>query len=149
MKRLRATLLGLGVVLGAAVGFGLLRKYGGRAADINALAMFGETKTMVQSEQLTSAAATAVFGAVTVDLREAQVDDEARIDCFALFGGVEVLMPKRWRLALSGVPIFGGVEDRTGHDEPRQADAPVLLVNAVATFGGVVVANEAQREKMQ
>jgi len=95
MKRLRATLLGVGAVVGVAVGWGLCGKYGGRAGDIRSFAMFGETKTMVQSEHLTSADATAVFGAATLDLREAQVDEEAKVDCFALFGGVEVLVPKR------------------------------------------------------
>ncbi|WP_405067631.1 cell wall-active antibiotics response protein [Kribbella sp. NBC_01510] len=139
-RRLRPILLGLGVVVGVAVGFGLFRKYGGRARDASSFAMFGETKTTV--EHLTSADATAVFGAVTLDLREAQIDEEATVDCFALFGGIDVLVPKRWRLALSGTPIFGGVEDKTSQDEPLPAEAPVLLVNAVAMFGGVAVANE-------
>ena len=139
-KRLRPILIGLGVVVGVAVGFGLSRKYGGRTRDASSFAMFGETKTMVR--HLTSADATAVFGAATLDLREAQIDEEATVDCFALFGGVEVLMPKRWRLALSGTPIFGGVEDKTSQDDPLPAEAPVLLVNAVAMLGGVAVANE-------
>ena len=55
-KRLRPILLGLGVVVGVAVGFGLFRKYGGRARDASSFAMFGETKTMV--EHLTGADAT-------------------------------------------------------------------------------------------
>jgi hypothetical protein len=142
VRRLRPVLLGLGVVVGVAVGFGLFRKYGGRAGDTSSFAMFGETKTLVQAEHLTKADATAVFGAVTLDLREAQLADEATVDCFALFGGIEVLIPKLWRLALSGTPIFGGVEDRTSQDEPVPAEAPVLNVNAVAMFGGVAVANE-------
>jgi hypothetical protein len=140
MKRLRATLLGLGVVVGAAVGFGLFRKYAGRAGGVSSFAMFGETKTMVQD--LTSADATAVFGAVTLDLREARIDKEATVDCFALFGGIEVLIPQRWRLALSGTPIFGGIEDKTSQDDPLLTEAPVLSVNAAAMFGGVVVANQ-------
>ena len=75
-------------------------------------------------------------------MREARIDGEATVDCFALFGGVEVLIPKRWRLALSGTPIFGVVEDKTSQDGTCRADAPVLNVNAVALFGGVAVANE-------
>jgi hypothetical protein len=142
MKRLRATLFGLGVVVGVAVGFGLFRRYGGRAGDIKSFAMFGESKTVVQSEHLRSADATAIFGAVTLDLRDVHVDEQATVDCFALFGGVEVLMPKRWRLTLSGTPIFGGVEDNTVQDDPLPAEAPVLVVKAVAMFGGVAVANE-------
>jgi hypothetical protein len=142
MKRLRATLLGLGFVVGVAAGFGLFRRYGGRAGDTKSFAMFGESTTVVQSEHLRSADATAVFGAVTLDLRDVHLDEEATVDCFALFGAVEVLMPKRWRLALSGTPIFGGVDDNTVQDDPLPAEAPVLVVKAVAMFGGVAVANE-------
>ena len=142
MKRLRPVLLGLGVVVGVAVGFGLFRKYGASTGDSSSFAMFGETETNVLSEHLTAAAATAVFGAVTLDLRDARVDDEATVDTAALFGGVEVLIPKRWRLALSGIPVFGGVEDKTTPDENLPTDAPLLNVNALAVFGGVAVANE-------
>ncbi len=142
MKRLRPVLLGLGVVAGVAVGIGLFRKYGAPAGNSGSFAMFGGTTTRILSEHLTGATATAVFGGVTLDLREARIDDEATVDAFALFGGVEVLIPKRWRLALSGTPIFGGVEDKTSPDTMLPTDAPVLIVNAKAVFGGVVIGNE-------
>ncbi|WP_406047167.1 hypothetical protein [Kribbella sp. NBC_00889] len=142
MKWIRPVLLGLGVVVGIAVGFGLFRKYAASTGDSSSFAMFGETKTKVLSENLTDAAATAVFGAVTLDLRDAHIDDEATVDTVALFGGVEVLIPRRWRLALSGTPVFGGVEDKTTPDDNLPVDAPVLNVSALAVFGGVAVANE-------
>ena len=142
MKRLRPALLGFGILVGVAVGCGLFRKYRASASDGSWLALFGETTAKVVSEQLTKADATAVFGAVTLDLREAWIDEEATVDALALFGGVEVLIPRRWRLALSGTPIFGAVEDKTSPDEKLPADAPVLNLTAAAVFGGVAVANE-------
>jgi hypothetical protein len=142
MKRLRPILIAWGVVFGIALGFGLCRKYGARAREGSSVALFGETRTKDVSPHLTRADATAVFGAVTLDLREAQIDDEATVDALALFGGVEVLVPKRWRLSLSGRPIFGGFDDRTRSEPVPPPDAPILKVNGLAVFGGVVVANE-------
>ena len=142
MKRLRPVVLAWSVVLGIALGFGLCRKYGARAREGSSVALFGETRTKDISQHLTRADATAVFGAVTLDLREAHIDDEATVDTVAVFGGVEVLVPKRWRLALSGKPIFGGFDDRTRGDKVLPADAPILKVHGLAVFGGVVVANE-------
>jgi len=142
MKRLRPVLFGVGILVGVAVGCGLVRKFRTSASDGSWFALFGETTAKVVSEHLTKADATAVFGAVTLDLREARIDKEATVDALALFGGVEVLIPRRWRLALSGTPVFGAVEDKTSPDEKLPADGPVLNVTAAAVFGGVAVANE-------
>ena len=69
-------------------------------------------------------------------------DREASVDALALFGGVDVPVPKGWRIALGGTPILGGCEDKTGGDGELPADAPVLRVHATAILGGVDVKNE-------
>lgn len=105
-------------------------------------AMFGGARTVDRSEHLTHADVSAVFGGATLDLREAHIDKEATVDALALFGGVDVLVPKGWRVSLGGLPVFGGYEDKTTTDGPLPVDAPVLTVNATAIFGAVEVANE-------
>jgi hypothetical protein len=40
---------------------------------------------------------------------------------------------------LSGLPLFGGYDDRTRGPVPPPPDAPVLRVVATAVFGGVTV----------
>ena len=107
----------------------------------DSLAMFGATKIKDRSEHFTHADVSAVFGGATLDLREAHVDHEASVDALALFGGVDVLVPKGWRVALAGTPILGGCEDKTEGDGELPADAPVLNVHATAIFGGVDVKN--------
>ena len=52
-----------------------------------------------------------------------------------------MLVPKGWRVSVSGLPIFGGYDDKTTQGD-LPADAPLLRVNATAVFGGVGVANE-------
>ena len=61
-----------------------------------------------------------------------------------MFGGVDVVVPEGWRVALDGTPIFGGCEDKTGGDGHVTADAPVLRVHATAIMGGVDVKNRTE-----
>lgn len=84
---------------------------------------------------------TAVFGGVTLDLRGAELaEDGASINATAAFGGVEILVPRGWRVSVRSTPILGGVDDRTDH--PAADDAPTLRVDAVAFLGGVDVKHE-------
>ena len=132
------------IVIGLVVLSGLRhRRKAEEAHGEDSLAMFGATKIKDRSEHFTHADVSAVFGGATLDLREAHVDHEASVDALALFGGVDVLVPKGWRVALGGTPILGGCEDKTEGDGELPADAPVLNVHATAIFGGVDVKNKA------
>lgn len=107
------------------------------------LALLGGAKTVDRSEHFTHADVAAVLGGSTLDLRHAHVDDQATVDAFALFGGVDVLVPEDWRVHVGGLPILGGYEDKTSADDGVLPDnAPVLKVNATAVLGGVKVAHE-------
>ena len=108
----------------------------------SSLVMFGGTKIKDRSEHFTHADVSAVFGGATLDLREAHIDREASVDALAVFGGVDVFVPKGWRVALGGTPILGGCEDKTEADGELPADAPVLNVHATAILGGVDVKNK-------
>ncbi|GAA3458651.1 LiaF domain-containing protein [Saccharothrix longispora] len=105
------------------------------------VALFGGTKVRERSEHLTRVGVSAIFGGATLDLRDAHVDREADVDAFALFGGIEVLVPRGWRVSLGGLPVFGGYDDNTD-DGPVDPDAPLVRVNVTAVFGGVDVRND-------
>jgi len=82
-----------------------------------------------------------VFGGVMLDLRGAQVaDGGASINATAAFGGVEILVPRGWRVSVRSTPILGGVDDKTEH--PAASDAPLLEIDAVAFCGGVDIKHE-------
>jgi hypothetical protein len=108
----------------------------------DSLVMFGGTKIRDRSEHFAHTNVSAIFGGATLDLREAHVDREASVDAMAMFGAVDVLVPKGWRVELGSTPIFGGCEDKTGEDGEQPADSPVLKVHATAIFGGVTVKNK-------
>lgn len=111
-------------------------------ARSESLVMFGGGKTVNRSEHLDHADVSAVFGGATLDLRQAHIDQEASVDALALFGGVDVLVPRDWRVELDGLPILGGFDDKTRANGSLTGESPVLKVHATAMFGGVNVANE-------
>ncbi|MET8762953.1 LiaF domain-containing protein [Lentzea sp. NPDC004782] len=124
--------------VGVAVLVGLRRHHGTRTP----VAMFGGASTKERSKHLRHADVSAIFGGATLDLREAHIDTDADVDAFALFGGVDVLVPEGWRVSVGGLPFMGGIDDKTSNDERELPDdAPVLTVNGTALFGAVVVAN--------
>lgn len=131
------------IVIGLVVLSGLWhRGWVERARGEDSFVMFGATKIKDRSEHFSHADVSAVFGGATLDLRQAHVDREASVDALAVFGGVDVLVPKGWRVALGGTPILGGFEDKTEGDGELPTDAPVLNVHATAIFGGVDVKNK-------
>ncbi|WIY04054.1 hypothetical protein QRX60_09460 [Amycolatopsis mongoliensis] len=130
------------LVGGVAVLTGLWRQSRTRLPQAESVVLFGGAKTVDRSEHFQHADAAAVFGGATLDLRGAHIDEQASVDAFALFGGVDVLVPKDWRVELGGLPILGGYEDKTEGNGSLPVDAPLLKVNATAVFGGVKVANE-------
>lgn len=79
-----------------------------------------------------------VFGGSNIDLRKAIVPaDGLTISCMCAFGGVDIIVPPGMRLQVRGMGIFGGF-DRT-NNEVDDPDAPTIVVDGIAVFGGVSV----------
>ena len=120
------TALGFAVIFRSRLGAGdgYIAIFSGRAPDF-------------KGKPFAGAFAVAIFGGVTIKLREAVIDADTTIDAFAAFGGVFVLVPPNVNVEVNGIPLFGGL------DEPKNRahieGAPTLRVNAIAIFGGVDV----------
>lgn len=115
---------------------------GGAAASDRqtVFALLGGSNVANRSTQFQHADVSAVLGGATLDLEGATLAPGARVDALALFGGVEVIVPVGVKVELSGLPVFGGYQDKTRR-QAWPADAPVLTVVATAMFGGVEVKN--------
>lgn len=81
---------------------------------------------------------TAVMGGVELDLRGASTaaGQEAVIDVFVWWGGVEITVPPDWAVSNQVVAIMGGAEDSsTG----TQASTNRLIVRGFCIMGGVEI----------
>jgi predicted membrane protein len=82
--------------------------------------------------------ATAIFGSCKIDLRQAAMKSgTAVIDTFAMWGSVEIWVPRDWSISLNGMPILGSFEDKT--NQVKDAPGPRLVVRGVAIMGSVEV----------
>jgi len=80
----------------------------------------------------------ATFGGTKYDLRGASFAENAEVEAFASFGGIEILVPKNVSVRLKIMPIFGGSENKT---EAEMGATKTLTVTGTAMFGGVEVKN--------
>jgi hypothetical protein len=76
------------------------------------------------------------FGGINVDLTHAQLVPGAKLTVYTLFGGVELKTPPEWRIESTAKALNGGVAVPPANDDP---DAPVLLLDGLAVFGGIAV----------
>jgi hypothetical protein len=110
---------------------------------LHATGIFGGQDATSNAQAFRGASLTAVFGGVVLDLRHALPAPEgARVNATAVFGGIDVLVPRGWNVAVNGTPIFGGVGDKTDRSEPLRGDAPRVTIDALVAFGGVEVKHE-------
>ncbi len=79
------------------------------------------------------------FGGGDVDLRGVRLDPAgATLSVRTLFGGGRVLVPETWNVDLRVMAVFGGSADVRPAFE-RAPDAPTLVIEGVAVFGGFAV----------
>ena len=109
-------------------------------AEVRTFAVMSGNEVRSTSAGFRSADLGAFMGGVTLDLTQAKLaGEEAEIDVFAMWGAVEIRVPREWTVASKVVPLMAGFEDKT---EPR-AGGPVrrLVVRGFVVMGGVEVKN--------
>lgn len=93
-------------------------------------------KNLVIQDEFYGMSGDAIFGGLTLDLRNAKIDQNISIDAMAVFGGVDILLPANVSVKMNDISLFGGCSNA------RQASpvgGPTVYINATALFGGVEV----------
>ncbi len=98
-------------------------------------ATFSTNKAKYPHDTFTGTDINCVFGSVVLDLRDAIVTEDTIVNCYCVFGGVDIFIPQNVNLRISGTPIFGGITNKTPDYE--NVNAPTLYFNATTLFGGV------------
>jgi hypothetical protein len=147
MRLLKA--LGL-LVAGAYVGFlgaaalvkrALPSRGDAESDEVALVAIFGGIELASTAKAFRGGSMFAWYGGVAVDLRQATLAPGAKLTASALFGGVAVKVPPGWRIEYTARGIAGGVA--VDAPEPDDPEAPTLVVDASAGFGGVAIKAQA------
>lgn len=109
---------------------------------LNAIAVFGGCERRVTGKNFQGGKATAVFGGIELDFRDADMEEEAILEINCVFGGVEVRVPETWNVHSKNIPVFGGYEDTTRQPSiPPDAKPKTLTITGMVIFGGVEIKN--------
>ncbi len=97
-------------------------------------AIFSGNDVRWPAEQFTGASLSAVFGGVTLDLRNAIITEDVVINSTCIFAGIDIYVPQNVQVKVAGVPVFGGGDNKAANAAPN---APTVYVNSTCIFGGV------------
>lgn len=99
------------------------------------VAIFGASEERISNEEFLGADVTTVFGGIELDLRAADIKQDIEINCNAVFGGIDIILPDNVKIKTSGVPVFGGVENKK--ESSKEENVPTVYINYVCIFAGV------------
>lgn len=103
---------------------------------------FSGVNTRLQSRNFKGGSAVALFGGIELDLRNAELDaNNVRMDLVAIFGGIDIKVPQHWKVEISGLPLFGGWDNKTNYIPLPDAEEKKLTVKCMALFGGAGIKN--------
>ena len=107
---------------------------------INAVGVLGGVGRKCASRDFRGGSMTAIMGGCEVDLRQASIaSGSATIDAFALWGGIEIRVPRDWTVVSKGIGLLGGFGDSTA--PPPAPTGKVLVVRGMAIMAGVEIKN--------
>ena len=115
----------------------------GESADMSAVvrerAIIGGIGRKNTSQSFQGGELSAFMGGLEIDLREARMaGPQVVIDCFAMWGGIEIKIPPDWVVDPQMSVFAAGFEDST---KPPVQPAGRLVLRGTAFMGGIEVSN--------
>ncbi|MDH4345411.1 MAG: cell wall-active antibiotics response protein [Thermoleophilia bacterium] len=110
------------------------------ADEFSIATIFGGTTRRSLAPSLRRGRLLACCGGVDLDLRGAGVDPEGAVLYIrATMGGVQVTVPRDWRVTVAADTRAGGVDTHVAEADALPEGAPSLHVDVVARMGGVLI----------
>ncbi|MBQ6796885.1 MAG: hypothetical protein IJP10_02610 [Clostridia bacterium] len=98
--------------------------------------VFGEKKVDYSGVEFSGIEVSCVFGSAELDLRNAIIPADCRIDASSVFGSLEIITGNNAKYTVTGSQVFGSVESKNC---ASGGDLPTVTVSGSAVFGAVEV----------
>jgi len=105
--------------------------------QVNISALLGGGKYNISSKKLKGGRITVTLGGCELDFTQAEMEgDSATLDIATTMGGVELRVPRNWRVIVNGTPIMGAIQNETS--DPGTS-AKQLFINGSVVMGSIEV----------
>ncbi len=99
---------------------------------------FSSQKVSFSDEEFNGTDVSAIFGAVEIDLTDAIIKKDVVINASAVFGGIDIRVPKNMKVKIKSNSIFGGVSEKRRNIK-ETSSSQTIYINASCMFGGVEI----------
>jgi predicted membrane protein len=111
---------------------------GSTVDDLNISQVFSGTARKIESQNFRGGKAEVVFGSAEIDLRGAKLaGGQATLALSAVFGSIEIYIPRDWQVVLQGTPVLGSIESHK--KSPGVPPTETLTIKGSAVFGSIEV----------
>ncbi|MBU0475407.1 MAG: cell wall-active antibiotics response protein [Bacteroidetes bacterium] len=105
---------------------------------IDDVSIFGNGNKSINSQSFKGGKVTVILGGTQLDLHQANLAEGTNsLEIVAIFGGVEVIVPRDWKVIVNATSIFGGVDDKRIINVNQVYESnKVLIIKGAVIFGG-------------
>ena len=107
-------------------------------------AAFSGSDRVYKDETFNGSNLSAIFGGVSLDLRNAKFTSDTVIKAFALFGGIDIIVPENIQVKLKSGFIFGGISD--DRKSVTEKGKYTIYIDATGGFGGVNITDKTKNK---
>jgi len=113
---------------------------------LQAFWMLGGSRNRVDTKRFRGGNAAAFLSTGTVDLKNADFEDEVVIDTLSFLGKIIILVPDHWEISMQGMSLLGSMKDKTSESvsirpKSKPAGSKRLVIKGLAFLGDVEVSN--------
>jgi len=105
------------------------------ADTTNLSVILSGSETRNNSQDYQGGTISTAFGGVELDLRDAKIKKSATLNVSVILGGLELSVPREWRIESHVTPILGGVDERAVNN--AKPGAPTLIITGDVILGGI------------
>lgn len=111
-----------------------------RTKDNKYSVVFSSEEIKFDNEEFSGAELTTTFGSIKCDLRNSIIKNDLVINVKAVFGGIEIYVPKDIKIKTKSNSIFGGIDNKI-KEETKNKNIHTIYIDATCVFGGVDIKN--------
>jgi len=103
--------------------------------ELELAATFSYQNINLEKEEFKGCNLDAIFGGIKYDIHNSKIKDKSAIKVSAIFGGVDIIVPKEVNIIVKSTSIFGGVTNKHDNKDYKKT----IYIDALCLFGGVEI----------
>lgn len=110
---------------------------------IDDVSIFSGGRKTINSQEFKGGKVTVIFGGSDIDLHEANLAEGTNfLNITAIFGGIDIIVPRDWKVITNVTSLFGGVDDKRIINPNQVYESnKVLIIKGLVLFGGCELKN--------